>query len=152
MLAAVLLYLAPKGSGRMLKLAVRLFFLLSLMIPFGGWEGEAFTLPETEEELLSDDLEAAVQLQLEQAVAETLREQAVSILRDAGAENARVRIGIHNHPESGISITELTVQTDPVEQQAVIRAVPKLTETFGITVNLEEMEEEDAGDTEKTDG
>jgi hypothetical protein len=152
LLSAILLFLLPQNGQRMMRFAVRIFFLLSLLIPFTGWTQEDFTLPEETEQSFSEDLGALVQRQLEQAVVGTLQAQAEEILARCGAAETAVEITIHNRGDAGISITSLKVYPPEEELDAVLEAVPELTETFGITVTLERAEGQNDGKAEETDG
>lgn len=151
-LTAVIMFLVPQKDHKMMKFAVRIFFILSLLLPFAGWKAEDFVLPEISEEDLSGELDALVQRQLEQSIISSLESQAAAILEKHGVSDPQIEITIHNREDTGISITSLKVLAAPEEMDAVASAVPELTETFGVTVALERAESQNDGEAEKTDG
>ncbi len=151
-LTAVVMLLVPQRDHKMMKFAVRIFFLLSLILPFTGWEAEEFAVPDAAEESFSEDLDALVQRQLESTIVSALERQAAEILLRHGAADPEVEIQIHNQADTGISITSLKVLTVPEEMDAALSAVPELTETFGVTVTLDRAENQNDGETEKADG
>ena len=56
-LSAVILFIAPQKDGRMLKFAVRVFFLLSIVLPLVGLDPLELTVPETDVSDLGEGLE-----------------------------------------------------------------------------------------------
>lgn len=151
-LTAVVMFLVPQKDHKMMKFAVRIFFLLSLILPFAGWKAEDFALPDIKEERFSENLDTLVQRQLEESIVSALEEQAAEILTQYGVSEPQIEITIHNREDTGISITSLKVLAAPEEMDAVVSAVPKLTETFGVTVTLDRAESQNNGEAEKTDG
>ena len=139
-LSAVILFIAPQKDGRMLKFAVRVFFLLSIVLPLVGLDLSGLTIPETDVSDLGEGLEELAQRQLESAVTASLEAEADEILRDYGLSSARTEISIHNDPEDGISITDLVIQVSPDEADQAARAAPELNRTFGVTARLETEE------------
>lgn len=112
-LSAVILFIAPQKDGRMLKFAVRVFFLLSIVLPLVGLDPLELTVPETDVSDLGEGLEELAQRQLESAVTASLEAEADEILRDYGLISARTEISIHNNPDDGISITDLVIRVSP---------------------------------------
>ena len=88
-LSAVILFIAPQKDGRMLKFAVRVFFLLSIVLPLVGLDPLELTVPETDVSDLGEGLEELAQRQLESAVTASLEAEADEILRDYGLISAR---------------------------------------------------------------
>ena len=139
-LSAVILFIAPQKDGRMLKFAVRVFFLLSIVLPLVGLDPLELTVPETDVSDLGEGLEELAQRQLESAVTASLEAEADEILRDYGLISARTEISIHNNPDDGISITDLVIRVSPDEADQAARAAPELNRTFGVTARLETEE------------
>ena len=139
-LSAVILFIAPQKDGRMLKFAVRVFFLLSIVLPLVGLDPLELTVPETDVSDLGEGLEELAQRQLESAVTASLEAEADEILRDYGLISARTEISIHNDPEDGISITDLVIRVSPDEADQAARAAPELNRTFGVAARLETEE------------
>lgn len=152
-LTAIVMLLVPQKDNRMMKFAVRLFFLLSLILPFAGWEAEDFVLPEEKTaESLSEGLDSLVQRQLEESIVSALEGQAAEILRQHGVLHPEIEITIHNREDTGISITSLKVLAAPEEMDAALLAVPELTGAFGVTVTLERAGGQNNGEAEEMDG
>ena len=139
-LSAVILFIAPQKDGRMLKFAVRVFFLLSIVLPLVGLDLSGLTVPETDVSDLGEGLEELAQRQLESAVTASLEAEADEILRDYGLISARTEISIHNDPDDGISITDLVIRVSPDEADQAARAAPELNRTFGVAARLETEE------------
>ena len=139
-LSAVILFIAPQKDGRMLKFAVRVFFLLSIVLPLVGLDPLELTVPETDVSDLGEGLEELAQRQLESAVTASLEAEADEILRDYGLISARTEISIHNNPDDGISITDLVIRVSPDEAAQAARAAPERSRTFGVTARLETEE------------
>ena len=139
-LSAVILFIAPQKDGRMLKFAVRVFFLLSIVLPLVGLDLSGLTVPETDVSDLGEGLEELAQRQLESAVTASLEAEADEILRDYGLISARTEISIHNNPDDGISITDLVIRVSPDEADQAARAAPELNRTFGVAARLETEE------------
>lgn len=139
-LSAVILFIAPQKDGRMLKFAVRVFFLLSIVLPLVGLDPLELTVPETDVSDLGEGLEELAQRQLESAVTASLEAEADEILRDYGLISARTEISIHNNPDDGISITDLVIRVSPDEADQAARAAPELNRTFGVAARLETEE------------
>lgn len=137
-LSAIILFISPQKDGKMLKFAVRVFFLLSIVLPLVGLEPEDFRLPETTDvSNLGEGLEDLAQQQLESAVVASLEAEAVEILTSNGLADPQVEISIHNDPEDGISITDLIIRVQPDEMETAARAAPALNSAFGVTARLE---------------
>ena len=137
-LSAIILFISPQKDGKMLKFAVRVFFLLSIVLPLVGLEPEDFRLPETTDVSdLGEGLEDLAQQQLESAVVASLEAEAVEILTNNGLADPQVEISIHNDPEDGIFITDLIIRVQPDEMETAARAAPALNSAFGVTARLE---------------
>lgn len=139
-LSAVILFIAPQKDSKMLKFAVRVFFLLSVVLPLVSLDPSGFAIPETDVSGLGEDLEETAQRQLESAVTASLEAEADEILREYGLTGARTEISIHNDPEDGISITDLVIRVSPDEVDLAARAAVELNRAFGVTARLETEE------------
>ena len=139
-LSAVILFIAPQKDSKMLKFAVRVFFLLSVVLPLVSLDPSGFAIPETDVSGLGEDLEETAQRQLESAVTASLEVEADEILREYGLTGARTEISIHNDPEDGISITDLVIRVSPDEVDLAARAAVELNRAFGVTARLETEE------------
>lgn len=135
-LSAVILFIAPQKDSKMLKFAVRVFFLLSVVLPLVSLDPSGFAIPETDVSGLGEDLEETAQRQLESAVTASLEAEADEILREYGLTGARTEISIHNDPEDGISITDLVIRVSPDEVDLAARAAVELNRAFGVTARL----------------
>lgn len=139
-LSAVILFIAPQKDSKMLKFAVRVFFLLSVVLPLVSLDPSGFAIPETDVSGLGEDLEETAQRQLESAVTASLEAEADEILREYGLTGTRTEISIHNDPEDGISITDLVIRVSPDEVDLAARAAVELNRAFGVTARLETEE------------
>lgn len=149
-LSAVILMLTPERENGMMRFAVRIFFLLSILLPVVTLEADDFTLPESVLEEPEGDLGALAQQQLESAARQLLCQKAEAILESHGAEKGKVEMEIHIDGEESISITSLRVLVSQQELAAALTATAELNETFGVTATLVTTENENDGKDQKS--
>ena len=149
-LSAVILMLTPERENGMMRFAVRIFFLLSILLPVVTLEADDFTLPESVLEEPEGGLGALAQQQLESAARQLLCQKAEAILESHGVEEGKVEMEIHIDGEESISITSLRVLVSQQELAAALTATAELNETFGVTATLVTTENENDGEDQKS--
>ena len=87
-LSAVILFIAPQKDGRMLKFAVRVFFLLSIVLPLVGLDPLELTVPETDVSDLGEGLEELASGSWSRRSPPPSQAEADEILRDYGLISA----------------------------------------------------------------
>lgn len=143
-LSAVILMLTPERENGMMRFAVRIFFLLSILLPVITLDADDFTLPDTVLEQPEGDLGELAQQQLESAAKQLLCQKAEAILESHGVEDAKVEMEIHIDGEDSISITSLRILIDQ-QLASALAATASLNESFGVTATLVTTENEDDG-------
>ena len=144
-LSAVILMLTPERENGMMRFAVRIFFLLSILLPVITLDADDFTLPDTVLEQPEGDLGELAQQQLESAAKQLLCQKAEAILESHGVEDAKAEMEIHIDGEDSISITSLRILIDQQQLASALAATASLNESFGVTATLVTTENEDDG-------
>ncbi len=135
-LSAVVLMVTPERDNGMMRFAVRIFFLLSVLLPVTALDAEDLTLPDRVLEQPEGDLGRLAQQQLESAAAQLLCRKAERILESQGVEGAKVEMEIHIDGEDSISITSLRVLIGREQLACALAAAGRLNESFGVTATL----------------
>lgn len=145
-LSAVILMLTPERENGMMRFAVRIFFLLSILLPVVTLDAEDFTLPDSVMEQPEGDLGETAQRQLETATRQLLCQKAEAMLQSSGVQNAEVELDIHIDGDGSISITSLRILVSRQELAAALTATAGLNETFGVTATIVTTENENDGE------
>jgi len=128
----------------MIRLAVSLFFLLSLTAPFGKqaewrdylqWEeqsGSSFDTADLDQILLNE-------------FSRQLEKKALAILHEEGIEPISLSFAMHIDEENHISITGLDLLLKESDADRSAGALSRLNENFGLTATLA-LEKEDGKD------
>lgn len=136
---AVFMMLVPSaGQERVLRLAVSLFFLLSLAAPLvreiPRWQ-EDLSLWESSGEAAAD-FQSLTESRLLQVFEQQLERQARDLLEEEGITPLRLHFTIHIDGHQRISITSLELLLDRKDADRCGDAVARLNEMFGLTAVL----------------
>lgn len=151
-ITGIFMMLIPSvGRHQTLRLAVSLFFLLSLAVPFTGeraeWEAELTRWDRTGETVV--DFQTRTRELLLADFRSRLEEQAMQILRDEDIDPAGLEFMIHIDEQDRISITGLELLLDENSASRADTAISRLNGTFGVTVTLSLCE---SGGKDENDG
>lgn len=126
------------GQSKILRLAVSLFFLLSLAAPLAGshaqWDIDLENWIEQGESVT--DFRSLTETQLLRDFRRRLEEQALLILQEENIEPLNLEFSIHIDDQSRISITGLELLLDEKDADRSAGAIARLNEAFGLTVTL----------------
>ena len=135
-ITGIFMMIVPSASqNRTIRLAVSVFFLLSLAVPFGEkaeWQ-EPFSFDERSSSFSGmADLEQS----LLNDFSGRLEKQALAILREENIEPLDITFAMHIDEENCISITGLDLLLKESDAARSAEALRRLNETFGLTVTL----------------
>lgn len=135
-ITGIFMMLFPSASqNRTVKLAVSLFFLLSLAAPFGK-KAEWHEPFRWEEQNSSFSGMADLEQSLLHEFSRRLEEQALTVLREEKIEPLDISFAMHIDEENRISITGLDLRLRESDAGRSAEAIRRLNELFGLTVTL----------------
>ena len=141
----ILWMLLPEQSAqKALRMAVSLFFLLSLASPLVGskaqwqvdWEEWAADGPAV------IDFQELTRPQLLSSFSDRLEREAEALLHKEGIEPLEIHFSIHTQPDGSISITSLEIVLDAGDRDYCASAIASLNESFGVTATVAFTESE----------
>ncbi len=141
MITAGVLRMLCREEDRVMRLSLRVFFLLSLVSPFVSADFSA-------EELFPDfsETEASVaetaETRLLSAAKELLSARAEKILEEQGVSAESVDFTLHRNEDGSIDIISLLVTFPPGELEKGAAASPALVQAFGVTPEITERTED----------
>lgn len=127
-----------KSMEKTIKLAVGLFFLSSIVLPFtNGQLSFDFDLEIPDEQVIHEDLEVSIQQNMQALTEQRLEQAATELLGQEKIIPEKVEVNINIAEDNSITITKVKMMLSPQDRKREAGITPLIKEKFGIEPEFE---------------